>query len=61
MLSIPPENVCKPRVEKRNIGMKWVNPFLANDPILYAPENRKTFVFWCFQGRIKWEHWPKMG
>ena len=22
---------------------------------------RKQKVFWCFQGGIKWEHWPEMG
>ena len=28
-----------------------INPFLANVPILYPPENTgKPWVFWCFQG-----------
>ena len=34
------------------------NPFLANVPILYPPENtRKPKV----SGGIRWENWPEMG
>ena len=38
-----------------------INPFLADNPILYPRKHRKTKVFWCFQVGKKWEHWPEMG
>ena len=43
-------------------GMKWVNVFLANVPILYSPKTPKKTkkYFLVFSGYIKWEHWPQM-
>ena len=28
----------------------------------YTPwKHQKILGFWCFQGGIKWEHWPEIG
>ena len=36
-----------------------INPFLANTPILYRRKTTEDQT--CFQGGVKWEHWPEIG
>ena len=36
----------------------YLNPYLANVPILHPV---KTFGFLVFSGVIKWEHWSETG
>ena len=35
--------------------------FLFYTSFITLDNNRKEKVFWCFQGGIKWEHWPEIG